>query len=142
LMAGADGVHLGQDDLPAEAARKLLGNSALIGLSTHDLDQVKKALTQPIDYIAFGPVFSTSTKTDTEPVAGLELLAEARRLVSGLPLVAIGGINADNLHSVLGCGADSAAMISSVLLPSPEIAENVRGLLERAEDLSSRDHFV
>ena len=133
LMAGADGVHLGQDDLPPAAARKILGTSAIIGLSTHNLEQVERALNEPIDYIAFGPVFSTATKKDTEPVTGLETLREARRLISGVPLIAIGGINVGNLGSVLGCGADSGAMISEVLLPAEEITANIERLLVNAE---------
>lgn len=135
LMAGADGVHLGQDDLPSAAARKILGTSAIIGLSTHNLEQVERALNEPIDYVAFGPIFSTATKKDIDPVTGLEMLREARRLASGVPLIAIGGINAGNLSSVLECGADSAAMISEVLIPAEDIASNIERLLVTAEEV-------
>jgi thiamine-phosphate pyrophosphorylase len=113
LLAGADGVHLGQDDLPPSAARRILGPNAVIGVSTHTPEQARRALTDGVaDYIAFGPVFKTTTKADHEPVAGLEKLAEIRRETLGAPLVAIGGIGLENLASVLGAGADSAAIIS------------------------------
>ncbi|HKN82388.1 MAG TPA: thiamine phosphate synthase, partial [Pyrinomonadaceae bacterium] len=92
LAIGAHGVHLGQDDMPPEAARRLLGPDAIIGYSTHNLEQALAALKQPIDYIAIGPIFETSTKSDTFPVLGLEGLRAVRAVTRDLPLVAIGGI--------------------------------------------------
>src|SRR5207249_2377324 len=92
IAVGADGVHLGQDDMASQAARELLGPKAIIGLSTHNLSQVLKAIRLPIDYLAIGPIFSTPTKKDTAPELGLQGLREVRKVVGSLPLVAIGGI--------------------------------------------------
>ncbi len=98
LAVAADGVHLGQDDMPPEAARRLLGERAIIGYSTHTIDQVREALKLPVDYVAFGPIFPTATKIDPDPVVGLEQLREVKNELGGLPLVAIGGINAGNMR--------------------------------------------
>lgn len=129
IISGADGVHLGQNDLPPAVARKLMGTKAIIGLSTHNIDQVKIALNEPVDYITFGPVFPTGTKPDLDPITGLDALTEARRLAADIPLVAIGGINAENLRSVIDTGVDSAAVISAVLVPPDQIAHNTEKLL-------------
>lgn len=110
-VAGAAGVHLGQEDLPVEAARQLLGPEKLIGLSTHTEAQIDASRNLPIDYLAFGPIFPTATKADTEPVVGLEGLHKARGLTDR-PLVAIGGITAENAAAVLEAGADAVAVIS------------------------------
>ncbi len=120
LATGADGVHLGQDDLPPEAARKLLGPQAIIGYSTHNVDQAISATKLPIDYLAIGPIFSTTTKSDTAPVLGLDGLRAARDAVGGFPLVAIGGISLNNARDVIDAGADSVAVISA-LLTAPDI---------------------
>ncbi len=130
LALKADGVHLGQSDMPVEAARRLLGNKVLIGYSTHNLVQVKAALHLPIDYVAFGPIFSTTTKANPDPVAGLLELGQIRNLLGSLPLVAIGGINSKNLQQVIAAGADSAALISAVLADPPAIAQNISDLLD------------
>ena len=114
MVTGADGVHLGQDDLPPAKARKLLGPKAIIGLSTHNIEQVRAVLDAPIDYVAVGPIYATATKTDPDPIVGLELLQEANRIAGEMPIVAIGGIDAGNVASVLAAGADSAAMISEL----------------------------
>lgn len=119
IAAGAHGVHLGQKDLPPEEARKLLGSEAILGFSTHDLEQVDEALSAPIDYIAFGPIFPTRTKKDPDPVVGLNLLKKVKLMVGELPLVAIGGIKRDNLNDVFSAGADSAAVIGD-LYSGPE----------------------
>lgn len=111
LLAGAAGVHVGQDDLAPRAARALLGPDKLVGFSTHNPAQVAAAQAEPVDYVAFGPIFATATKTDTEPVVGLDGLREARRRTQK-PLVAIGGIAAENAASVLAAGADAVAVIS------------------------------
>lgn len=131
LAVGADGVHLGQDDLPPEAARRLLGDGSIIGYSTHTLDQVRGALNLPIDYVAFGPIFPTATKIDPDPVVGLENLSLMRSELNGLPLVAIGGINAGNLGSVIAAGADSAAMIGAILSPADGISANLLQLISQ-----------
>lgn len=114
LSLGADGVHLGQEDLPAEAARRLLGSEAIIGLSTHNLPQARIAAHQPVDYIAIGPIFSTTTKHGPEPVTGLEVLRQAREVVGQMPLVAIGGISSANGAEVIDSGADAIAVISDL----------------------------
>ena len=115
LAAGASGVHLGQDDLPPEAARKLLGPQAIIGYSTHNVDQAISAAKLPIDYLAIGPIFSTTTKSDTAPVLGLEALRAVRHAIGEFPLVAIGGITQANARDLIDAGADSVAVISALL---------------------------
>jgi thiamine-phosphate diphosphorylase len=130
LALDASGVHLGQTDLPVKAARQLLGPQAIIGYSTHNLDQVREALDLPIDYLAFGPVFSTRTKKNPDPVAGLNQLQAAKALAGDLPLVAIGGIRQSNLADVFAAGADSAAIISEILSTPRDIAANLRKMLE------------
>lgn len=114
LLAGAAGVHLGQTDLPPAAAREALGPDKLIGLSTHTLEQIAAARSAPVDYLAFGPVFATATKADSEPVVGRDGLREARRRTEK-PLVAIGGITPENAGEVMEAGADSVAVISGWL---------------------------
>ncbi len=115
VALNADGVHLGQDDLPAAAARGLLGDGAIIGVSTHSFEQAVKASSEPVDYLAVGPIFSTRTKTNPEPVVGLEQLARIRSVLPQMPLVGIGGITLENAISVLEAGADSAAIIRALL---------------------------
>ncbi len=102
----ADGVHLGQDDLPPETARRMLGDDAIIGFSTHNLKQAREAVQLPIDYIAFGPVFATSTKRDPDATVGLETLRQVRDIIVDRPLVAIGGITLENAEEVLNAGAE------------------------------------
>lgn len=118
LAANADGVHLGQDDLSPAAARKVFdqikdGKIRIIGFSTHNLDQVREADALPVDYIAIGPVFATGSKTNPDPVVGLEGVRRARQ-VTAKPLVAIGGITRLNCAQVKGSGADSVAVISDL----------------------------
>lgn len=110
----ADGVHLGQDDLQVEAARRLLGNNTIIGVSTHNLAQAQLAARLPVDYLAIGPIFPTSTKGNSDPVVGLAGLTAVRRAVPGISLVAIGGINAANRDAVMAAGADAIAVISDL----------------------------
>jgi thiamine-phosphate pyrophosphorylase len=129
LAAGASGVHLGQDDLPPEAARKLLGPQAVIGYSTHNVDEAIRATKLPIDYLAIGPIFSTTTKSDTAPVLGLEGLRAVRKAIEDLPLVAIGGITLNNARSVIDAGADSVAVISA-LLSTPDVTASTKTLLD------------
>jgi thiamine-phosphate pyrophosphorylase len=126
LAIGADGVHLGQTDMPVEAARRLLGEHAIVGFSTHNLNQVEEAVSLPIDYLAFGPIFPTATKENPDPIVGLTELAQIKNLVGSLPLVAIGGISAETIREVLISGADSVAIISAVLNGHNPIAENLR----------------
>ena len=131
MTIGADGVHLGQDDLPPVEARKLLGSEKIIGYSTHNLLQVEEALNLPIDYLAIGPVFSTSTKANADPIVGLEMVREVRKVIGSLPIVAIGGINEANAAMVLAAGADSVAVISALLSNPSEISSKTTSLLQR-----------
>jgi thiamine-phosphate pyrophosphorylase len=123
----ADGVHLGQDDLPVEMARRILAPDQWIGCSTHSLDQVVAADRTTADYIAFGPVFPTASKENPDPVVGLGGLREARR-ATRKPLVAIGGINLRNAGEVLAAGADSVAVIGD-LLSAPDIRDRAQEFL-------------
>lgn len=131
MAVGADGVHLGQNDLPPTEARKLLGPNAIIGYSTHTPQQVLAALELPVDYIALGPIFPTASKEDPDKVVGLEGLRLVWDLLQG-PLVAIGGIDGANLGVTLSAGADSAAMISHLLrdpdLISQKMADALRNV--------------
>jgi len=113
LACGADGVHLGQDDLPLRAGRKLMGQK-IIGISTHDLDQARAAERAGADYIGFGPMFGTRTKATGYEARGPEMLQQIRRAVT-LPIVAIGGITEANVQEVWQAGADSVAIIGDVL---------------------------
>lgn len=115
LLAEA-GLHVGQDDLPVERARTLIGG-AVLGLSTHNEAQVRAAAGAPVDYLAIGPVFQTASKENPDPVVGLQGVFRARRLTQ-LPLVAIGGITRENAAAVIEAGADSVAVISD-LYPEP-----------------------
>ena len=127
LACGADGVHLGQDDLDPSAARRLVGPDFLIGYSTHTLEQALAAARLPVDYVAFGPVFPTSTKERPDAVVGLELLRRVRdALDPALPLVAIGGITTENARSVLAAGADSVAVASALVGAPDEIERRTR----------------
>jgi thiamine-phosphate pyrophosphorylase len=112
-LAGAQGLHLGQDDLPVTAARGLLGEETLIGVSTHDRAQARQAHGLPVDLIGFGPVFATRTKDDPDPVVGLETLAAVARGAS-VPVVAIGGITLDTARAAAGAGARWVASIAAV----------------------------
>jgi thiamine-phosphate pyrophosphorylase len=129
LAVGADGVHLGQDDLPPEAARRLLGEDALVGFSTHNLVQAREATRLPIDYLALGPVFQTTTKENPDPVVGPDRLREVRESVGRLPLVGIGGITIENARSVLAAGADSVAVVSWLLSPGYSITSKTKEIL-------------
>jgi thiamine-phosphate pyrophosphorylase len=130
LAVRAHGVHLGQNDLPPEAARRLLGADSTIGYSTHNIEQVQRALALPIDYLAIGPIFPTTSKADTEPVVGLDGLRAVRNLVTKLPIVAIGGITPQNAKAVIEAGATSVAVISNLVSDPTRIAERTRSLLE------------
>lgn len=126
LALKADGVHLGQDDLDPRAARKLLGDEAIIGYSTHTLAQAEEAATLPVDYIAFGPVFITSSKENPDKTVGLNGLSRVRaRLGDEIKIVAIGGINEANAAAAIAAGANAVAVISA-LLKGAEIADKAR----------------
>lgn len=124
---GADGLHLGQDDLPVNEARTQLGAEAIIGLSTHNLIQVQEASTRGADYIGFGPIFPTSTKHHHEPPVGIEGLRDIRRHTT-LPLFAIGGITQPSVASLYEAGADGIA-VASALSKGPDLQTTVKSFL-------------
>jgi len=126
LAVDADGVHLGQDDLPVKEARKILGKGKIIGVSTHCIEQALEAEQAGADYIGFGPVFHTSTKDAGNP-RGTVLLGEIKNKVS-IPVVAIGGINLENIHSILETGVDAVAVASAIL--KGDIEENAGRFME------------
>ena len=116
-LANADGVHLGQDDLPPAAVRAIVGGDAIVGVSTHTLDQIDRAVAEPVSYVAIGPVFGTTTKATGYEAVGLEIVRAAaeRAARRGLPLVAIGGITLATAASVIASGAASVAVIGDLL---------------------------
>lgn len=130
-ISGAGGVHVGQEDLPPDDARRLCGTPRWVGVSTHNLNQVRAANSTSSDYIAFGPVFLTSTKENPDPVVGISLLREARKLTRK-PLVAIGGITLDCAADVYRAGADSVAVIRD-LVSAPDPAARAREYLAVAK---------
>ena len=131
LATEASGVHVGQEDLRAEAARSVIGTGKLLGVSTHNLDQFKHATATSADYVAIGPVFSTSTKANPDPVVGIELIRRVRPLTDK-PIVAIGGITLERAAEVIQAGADSVAVISDILL-APDPGQRARQYIELLE---------
>jgi thiamine-phosphate pyrophosphorylase len=131
-MAGAAGVHVGQDDLPVEDAREICPPPLWVGVSTHNLDQFSEAATSSADYIAVGPVFTTDTKANPDPVVGLEFLRAVRRLTRK-PLVAIGGITLERAADVYAAGADSVAVIKDLAAAGKDAHKRAREYLAIAE---------
>ncbi len=129
LVLKADGVHLGQDDLPPKNAREILGEKAIIGFSTHNIKQAISAVKLPINYLAIGPVFATKTKENPDEIVGIEGVKKVREAVGDFPLVAIGGITLENFQDVLDAGANSVAIISDLLSDAEKIAEKMRILI-------------
>ncbi len=127
-LAHFDGAHVGQTDLVPVEARRVQAPGEILGLSTHTLDQFRRALAEPVDYIAIGPIFATSTKTDAQAVVGLDLLRQARALTAK-PIVAIGGITPENAPSVVAAGATSVAVISALFTSSGTVASAARSFL-------------
>jgi thiamine-phosphate pyrophosphorylase len=134
-LAGAGGVHVGQEDLDPASVRRLVGRSAIVGLSTHCADQVREALGLPVDYIAVGPVFGTTTKDTGYREVGLQLVRDAAAIVrqanAVTPIVAIGGITLERAADVIGAGAASVAIISDLLStgdPEGRVREYLRAL--------------
>jgi thiamine-phosphate pyrophosphorylase len=136
-VSKADGVHVGQDDVPPAAARQLLGEKAIVGCSTHTLEQVEAALREPISYVAVGPVFGTSSKETGYEALGLALVGAAARLAGVVPIVAIGGITLENASSVLDAGAASVAVIGD-LLAGRDPEARTRAFLQRLADNTDR----
>jgi thiamine-phosphate pyrophosphorylase len=131
LLAGASGVHVGQDDLGEKETRSVIGAGKLVGVSTHNLEQFEHAAATSADYIAVGPVFSTSTKANPDPLVGINFIRRVRALTSK-PIVAIGGITLDRAAEVIGAGADSVAVISDILL-APDPGKRARQFLDLLE---------
>jgi thiamine-phosphate pyrophosphorylase len=118
-LAGAEGVHVGQEDLGVEKARQVAGTEKLVGVSTHNLEQFRRAAASSADYIAVGPIFATGTKSNPDPVVGTELIRKVR-LLTDKPIVAIGGITLERAPEIIESGADSVAVISDILgAPKP-----------------------
>jgi len=114
-LSGAAGVHVGQEDLPPAAARRLLGRRAIVGVSTHTVEQIEAAVQEPVSYVAVGPVFGSTSKDTGYDAVGLALVSTAARLAGRVPVVAIGGITLDNASSVIAAGAASVAVIGDLL---------------------------
>ncbi|HUR71743.1 MAG TPA: thiamine phosphate synthase [Candidatus Limnocylindrales bacterium] len=129
MLCNADGVHLGQEDLPLEVGRRLLGNQ-IIGISTHNIEQARQAQDGGADYIGFGPMFGSQTKDTGYSARGIDMLTEIRATVT-IPIVAIGGINEQNVSQVWRAGADSAAIISDILA-SRDITAKIDRILSQA----------
>jgi thiamine-phosphate pyrophosphorylase len=130
-MSQTAGVHVGQDDLQPRDARAIVGPDAIVGYSTHTIEQVRAACTEPVSYIAVGPVFGTSTKDTGYQAVGLDLVSAAARAAGPIPIVAIGGIKLENARSVLDAGAAAVAVISDLLTngdPQGRIAAYVQAL--------------
>jgi thiamine-phosphate pyrophosphorylase len=134
-IARAGGVHLGQHDMPVAAARKILGPAVIIGVSTHSAEQAREAVTLPIDYLAIGPIFRTSTKKNPDPVVGIEGLRAVARLTAK-PIVAIGGITLETSRDVFIAGAHSIAVIRD-LLDAADIAGRVQMWIKQSQSWAS-----
>lgn len=134
---GANGVHVGQDDLPVDMVRAAVGAERIVGFSTHTIPQVRQAEQSSADYAAFGPIFATPSKEKPDPVVGLDGLRSARQ-VARKPLVAIGGITLERAGEVIAAGADSVAVISDLLRAS-DISARARAFLSALEE--SEGHF-
>jgi thiamine-phosphate pyrophosphorylase len=128
LAAAFDGLHVGQDDLSPNSARRIIGPTRLLGVSTHNPEQLSEADKTSADYLAIGPIFATASKANPDPVVGLQGLRRARELTSK-PLVAIGGITRANARSVIDAGADSVAVISDLLRDPRKSAEEFLRIL-------------
>jgi thiamine-phosphate pyrophosphorylase len=135
-MLLASGLHVGQEDLPPGDARRLLGPTAVVGFSTHNINQLDAAVTEPVDYVALGPIFCTASKQNPDPVVGLEGLRQCRAICER-PLVAIGGVTRDTARGVLAAGADSIAVIGD-LIPEECTHANLRRRMEEWRQLAQK----
>ena len=129
MASGADGVHLGQTDIPVEVARKLMGDDAFIGVSVDNAEKAVRAVENGADYVGVGSIFRTSTKPDACQALGLDAIFEVRQVVD-VPVVAIGGINRGNIQDVIRAGADAAAVVSAVVAQ-----DDVRAAAHELRDL-------
>ncbi|MEQ1473120.1 MAG: thiamine phosphate synthase [Candidatus Acidiferrum sp.] len=135
-LSGADGVHVGQEDLEVEQAREVIGAGKWVGVSTHNAEQFQSAAKTSADYLAVGPIFATSSKENPDPVVGLDFVRQTRALTDK-PIVAIGGITLERAAEVLGAGADAVAVISDILL-----AENPGKRARQFVDLLDKQNSV
>jgi thiamine-phosphate pyrophosphorylase len=140
IAAEADGVHLGQDDFPIPLARKLLGESRIIGGSAATLEEAQKCLVEGADYIGFGPVYPTTSKADADPATGIKVLKQTVEAIP-LPIIAIGGISAENTPEVMRAGAKGIAVISAVCCQDdPE--QSTRALRQALQEKTSRGNHA
>jgi len=130
LAAEADGVHLGQEDMTPDKAREVLGPAAIIGLSTHSLDQFREGMKTSANYLALGPIFATTTKENPDEVVGLESLRAAKE-ISNRPIVAIGGIKEDRVTEVIEAGADYVAIVSALYVNAQTVVPDADGIISR-----------
>jgi len=137
-ISGAAGVHVGQEDLPVEAARAICGEGRWVGVSTHNLSQLREAAATSADYIAVGPIFPTATKQNPDPVVGLDFVRDARKLTRK-PLVAIGGITIESARDVFLAGADSVAVIRDLAVAADPARRAREYLAVARESRSGRD---
>ena len=136
MASRADGVHLGQEDLPAPAARRIMGEEMIIGVSTHSLKEALRAEREGVDYIAIGPIFPTSTKLDPHPVVRIEMISEIKKELS-IPVVAIGGIMAENIEEVLKMGADGIA-VSNAIFGQENVEVAIRRLSQKIRNFRKK----
>ncbi len=135
LAVDADGVHLGQNDMPVEIARRLLGDEKIIGLTVHNVEEAVEAEKLGVDYVGLAPVFKTGTKEDSGEPCGVEMLKKIRDIVS-VPIVAVGGINKDNVQDVISAGADGVVAVSSVL-QSDDVYQEVCDFIHIIKEVKS-----
>ncbi|RLF35758.1 MAG: thiamine phosphate synthase [Thermoplasmata archaeon] len=135
LAVDADGVHLGQNDMPVEIARRLLGDEKIIGLTVHNVEEAVEAEKLGVDYVGLAPVFKTDTKEDSGEPCGVEMLKKIRDIVS-VPIVAVGGINKDNVQDVISAGADGVVAVSSVL-QSDDVYQEVCDFIHIIKEVKS-----
>ncbi|MCX7715922.1 MAG: thiamine phosphate synthase [Endomicrobia bacterium] len=128
LLVRCDGIHLGQDDLPADKVRKLVGKKMLIGVSTHSVVEAMKTIKLPVDYISIGPVFSTITKPERAPI-GVETVEKVVKIVDKkLPVVAIGGINSQNIHLLKEANPDAIAVLSAIKTLDTKVIKQLKSI--------------
>ncbi len=137
-VVDAAGVHVGQDDLSVEAARRVIGTEKWVGVSTHNLEQLERSVATSADYVAVGPVFATSTKANPDPVVGIDFIRRVRALTSK-PIVAIGGITLARAAEVIRAGADSVAVVSDVVC-APDPGRRARQYMDLLEAANHAAH--
>ena len=136
LAVDADGVHLGQDDISVDIARKIIGNDKIIGLTVHNVEEATEAEKKGVDYVGLAPIFNTDTKEDSGTPCGIEMIKKVREKVD-LPIVAVGGINKDNVRDVINLGADSAVAISAVL-ETDDVFSEVKDFIKIIREVKSK----